>query len=138
MCTVVCINRCKTEKKHNYNVFILCIFFFFFSDGLFGECSNSDSSVLVLFEQPETEHAEVLQSELANLKSAGYEWHHARTQCLLNYFKVVVVLSLPFKPGFCDEQNLDYALPLLQVNNLLKKLYLFPTSFCYRFCSRCI
>ncbi|VDD97796.1 unnamed protein product, partial [Enterobius vermicularis] len=94
--------------------FFFFFFFFFFSDGLFGECSNSDSSVLVLFEQPETEHAEVLQSELANLKSAGYEWHHARTQCLLNYFKVVVVLSLPFKPGFCDEQNLDYALPLLQ------------------------
>uniref|UniRef100_A0A158R462 Protein-tyrosine-phosphatase n=1 Tax=Syphacia muris TaxID=451379 RepID=A0A158R462_9BILA len=93
---------------------------------LFGECSNSDSSVLVLTNQIESKQLDLLEDELANLRAAGYELHQARTQCFLNYFKVVTIASLPLKPEFCDDRNLNYALLLLKVivdsNSLVTRL----------------
>jgi hypothetical protein len=89
-------------------------------DGLFGQCYNDAESELVkplVLEQPLDEfQSELLRTELTRLANNGLDWPHARSQCILAYFKLSVVYQLDYDTEFCSVRNPNNIWSLVQVD----------------------
>uniref|UniRef100_A0A914LN87 Uncharacterized protein n=1 Tax=Meloidogyne incognita TaxID=6306 RepID=A0A914LN87_MELIC len=75
-------------------------------DGLFGQCYSDPEAAFVrplVLERSLTEkQAKMLRSELSVLAKLGLDWPHARSQCVLAYFKLAAAFRLEYDPEFCD------------------------------------
>nr|CAD2202622.1 unnamed protein product [Meloidogyne enterolobii] len=47
----------------------------------------------------------MLRSELSVLAKLGLDWPHARSQCVLAYFKLAAAFRLEYDPEFCDVRD---------------------------------
>lgn len=93
-------------------------------DGLFGQCYNDVESELVrplVLEQPLDDFQnELLRAELTRLANNGFDWPHARSQCVLAYFKLSTVYQLDYDTEFCSVRNPNNIWSLVQrVQNIL-------------------
>uniref|UniRef100_A0A915DPT1 Uncharacterized protein n=1 Tax=Ditylenchus dipsaci TaxID=166011 RepID=A0A915DPT1_9BILA len=57
---------------------------------------------------------ELLRTELTRLASNGLDWPHARSQCVLAYFKLSVVYQLDYDTEFCSVRNPNNIWSLIQ------------------------
>lgn len=78
-------------------------------DGLFGQCYSDPEAAFVrplVLERSLTEkQAKMLRAELSNLAKLGLDWPHARSQCVLAYFKLAAAFRLEYDPDFCDVRD---------------------------------
>ncbi|CAK5060683.1 unnamed protein product [Meloidogyne enterolobii] len=78
-------------------------------DGLFGQCYSDPEAAFVrplVLERSLTEkQAKMLRSELSVLAKLGLDWPHARSQCVLAYFKLAAAFRLEYDPEFCDVRD---------------------------------
>uniref|UniRef100_A0A915Q479 Tyrosine-protein phosphatase domain-containing protein n=1 Tax=Setaria digitata TaxID=48799 RepID=A0A915Q479_9BILA len=74
-------------------------------DGLFGECASTEHVASILPNPTDYILKEVLSNQLEKLDREGYSLEDARTQCLITYFKVVLMLQLKYDLNFCDVIN---------------------------------
>ncbi|KAI1729340.1 protein-tyrosine phosphatase domain-containing protein [Ditylenchus destructor] len=93
-------------------------------DGLFGQCYNDVESELIkplILEQPLDDFQnELLRAELTRLANNGFDWPHARSQCVLAYFKLSIVYQLDYDTEFCSVRNPNNIWSLVQrVQNIL-------------------
>ncbi|KAI1721237.1 protein-tyrosine phosphatase domain-containing protein [Ditylenchus destructor] len=93
-------------------------------DGLFGQCYNDVESELIkplVLEQPLDDFQnELLRAELTRLANNGFDWPHARSQCVLAYFKLSIVYQLDYDTEFCSVRNPNNIWSLVQrVQNIL-------------------
>ena len=88
-------------------------------DGLFGQCYSDPEAAFVrplVLERSLTEkQAKILRSELSRLAKLGLDWPHARSQCVLAYFKLAAAFRLEYDQQFCDVRDPANIWALVQV-----------------------
>ena len=57
----------------------------------------------------------MLRSELSVLAKLGLDWPHARSQCVLAFFKLAAAFRLEYDPEFCDVRDPANIWALVQV-----------------------
>jgi protein tyrosine phosphatase len=91
-------------------------------DGLFGQCysENSESTPLIV-QRPLTQiQKEILRIQLMRLAQNNLDWPDASSQCVLAYFKLVVVYELEYDTEFCNVRNPSNIWELVQrVQNII-------------------
>jgi len=70
---------------------------------------------LVLERSLTEKQAKMLRSELSVLAKLGLDWPHARSQCVLAYFKLAAAFRLEYDPEFCDVRDPANIWALVQV-----------------------
>ncbi|OZC06744.1 Protein-tyrosine phosphatase [Onchocerca flexuosa] len=84
------------------------------NDGLFGECASTERRALIVSNPAEYILKKVLSTQLEQLGRKGYTLEDARTQCLIAYFKVVLMLQLKYDLNFCNVVNPENIWRVLQ------------------------
>ncbi|VDO66077.1 unnamed protein product [Onchocerca flexuosa] len=85
-------------------------------NGLFGECASTERRALIVSNPAEYILKKVLSTQLEQLGRKGYTLEDARTQCLIAYFKVVLMLQLKYDLNFCNVVNPENIWRVLQVD----------------------
>ena len=91
-------------------------------DGLFGQCySEISESTPLIVQRPLTQiQKEILRIQLMRLAQNNLDWPAASSQCVLAYFKLVVVYELEYDTEFCNVRNPANIWELVQrVQNIL-------------------
>ncbi|VIO92566.1 Uncharacterized protein BM_BM1721 [Brugia malayi] len=84
-------------------------------DGLFGECASTTEHVALIVLNPiDYILKKVLSNQLKQLNENGYMLEDARAQCLIAYFKVVLMLQLRYDRNFCNVANPENIWQMLQ------------------------
>ncbi|VDK72022.1 unnamed protein product [Litomosoides sigmodontis] len=83
-------------------------------DGLLGECASTERVALIVSNPTNYMLKKTLRSQLAQLGRDGYTLEDARTQCVIAYFKMVLVSQLEYDPGFCNVAHPENVWRLLQ------------------------
>lgn len=60
-----------------------------------------------------------LRSQLRQLSQDGYTLEDARAQCVIAYFKMVLMLQLKYDPDFCNVVHPEKIWRMLQVDLLI-------------------
>uniref|UniRef100_A0A1I8EEY4 Protein-tyrosine phosphatase containing protein n=1 Tax=Wuchereria bancrofti TaxID=6293 RepID=A0A1I8EEY4_WUCBA len=84
-------------------------------NGLFGECASTTENVALIVLNPvDYILKKVLSNQLKQLHENGYMLEDARAQCLIAYFKVVLMLQLRYDLNFCNVVNPENLWQMLQ------------------------
>ncbi|VDN03931.1 unnamed protein product [Thelazia callipaeda] len=84
------------------------------TDGLLGECVASEAATVIKVNPIGNIQTDVFLSQLAGLNRGGYGLEDAQTQCLIIYFKLVLLLELDYDPEFCNVHNPENIWQMLQ------------------------
>ncbi|VBB32108.1 unnamed protein product [Acanthocheilonema viteae] len=83
-------------------------------DGLFGECASTERVALIVSNPANYILKKVLSSQLEQLSQDGYTLEDARVQCVITYFKIVLMLQLKYNLDFCNVVNPENIWRMLQ------------------------
>ncbi|CAG9532356.1 unnamed protein product [Cercopithifilaria johnstoni] len=83
-------------------------------DGLFGECASTERVALIVSNPDDYILKKVLSSQLEQLGRDGYTLGDARAQCVIAYFKMVLMLQLKYDLNFCNVVNPENIWRMLQ------------------------